>query len=1488
MLAAFRAVTITHGEQTKPQTNVVSQIDKHSQVFSIWTSKDMIQITDGKIIDERTKPCDCFLCSLPYIERVSIRSSRLSAPCFFKAHQTCLLRYSSRESKTMKLRTFVIVFLCVMLTSTLLAQTDVQLLQSGWRPEQHTTYLHKQTGSETVAENRVIWRTDSGPYLDSYICYGSSSDPITFDIPINQDTKDLKNVKLTLSVYDVDESSGEVDKVYVNGNYVGTLHGANDSWSVNSYTLNAAWLKGGTATSPGHNIIITVDLTVTGWCVTVDWGAISADANVFSAVSYTPKSAQAQVDFTAPDIKVTFSAEPDMSTISTTTFQVAYFDQSSALVPVNGSYAASGNTVTFTPSGSLLDGVKYAVQLSAGTLGIKSKAGAQLDKQVKWNFTTTPNIVIDKVVPVQTSEGSDMIALKRGMIRVYATWDLKPQVHLKAQADHVTAKVSVESNSIAAGTQSVTIKRRDLITGGEIRTGRQSVNFFNWFPPLGGNSLKATVEITEHNAAIAKTEKTSSYATQSKFVDLRFQYYALQVGAWATTPASVPWATLNLNAQQARTGMEQQFPIQSAASSSGGLFNPGLPKPTRYFYISELNYVAMRLYEQWERTLQASGTQFIVAYVPAGYLGAGVVGGEGFSGVITNYGGTAVSMLTETANSAILPHEIGHAWTLGHTGSSPSIEGYEIDLGGARGRQRSISAGNFVTSLMDPTPNPTDAAFIQNSDYNTLLSSAHKSTMQVLERAAATPVFLIAGFFDPADVVTLDPIRRQDFTNLNPPTTGAYTIEQLNSSSTVIATNNFDPAAPILGTDSRLYRMFSVGVPYNAATQRIRIKKGATQLQEIIRSTNAPVVTITAPTANAIWNGQRTVTWTGTDADGNTLTYDVSYSADNGATWQVLALETSATSLLLSTDLIPQGSSCRLNVSASDGFNTTIATVNFTVANGLKVMSTIPAVSASGVPLSSSVQAQFGSALQSSSITSSNFTLTAGGTAVSGTVSYSAATKVFRFVPTAEFSYNTLYTARVKAGIQDSSGNALASDYTWTFTTETDASSLEVESVSPEAATVGVAVNAPISIKFTKPVNTSTLNTTSVRLVSQTGTTVAGSVTYDAVQRLATFKANASLATNTRYTCTLTTAVMSSDAKPLSAQYDWFFVTGTDSTSAIAFTGKFADRTVDKNGNGLSDSLLVDIEVTAVVAGTYSINGRLADSHGNEIMWAARQNLSLPVGTSIITLPFDGKLINTYSTDGPYQVTDLMIYNSQNTNISDWLSFATTTATYHYTQFEQSTTPAAIDFYPSEGATQVPVNVVVSVRFTRQMDPSTITTSSFTLRDYQNAIVPATVSYDTATKVASLHPTSVLLADSLYSVALTAPIRGANGTALVKYYTWSFATGGGSAAVTSIGEVISYPNPFPHESLPSGGMRFTYVLAGPGKVKIRIYSVAADFIMEIPETIAPARQGYNEIGWNGINQGGNPVASGTYVYIIYYTDADNAEHRATGKFTVVR
>lgn len=50
----------------------------------------------------------------------------------------------------------------------------------------------------------------------------------------------------------------------------------------------------------------------------------------------------------------------------------------------------------------------------------------------------------------------------------------------------------------------------------------------------------------------------------------------------------------------------------------------------------------------------------------------------------------------------------------------------------------------------------------------------------------------------------------------------------------------------------------------------------------------APKVTITAPKGGAVWAGKKTVTWTGSDPDKDTLTYDGYYSTDGGKEWKVL------------------------------------------------------------------------------------------------------------------------------------------------------------------------------------------------------------------------------------------------------------------------------------------------------------------------------------------------------------------------------------------------------------------------------------------------------------------------------------------------------------------------------------------------------------------------------------------------------------------------
>ncbi len=71
-------------------------------------------------------------------------------------------------------------------------------------------------------------------------------------------------------------------------------------------------------------------------------------------------------------------------------------------------------------------------------------------------------------------------------------------------------------------------------------------------------------------------------------------------------------------------------------------------------------------------------------------------------------------------------------------------------------------------------------------------------------------------------------------------------------------------------------------------------------------------------------------------------------------------------------------------------------------------------------------------------INTTTFLLTGPGmTAVVGLVTLDGTGKIAEFTPSSALALNTIYTATITTGAQDLSGNALASNYVWSFTTAT-------------------------------------------------------------------------------------------------------------------------------------------------------------------------------------------------------------------------------------------------------------------------------------------------------------------------------------------------------------------------------------------------------------------------------------------------------------------
>jgi hypothetical protein len=289
-------------------------------------------------------------------------------------------------------------------------------------------------------------------------------------------------------------------------------------------------------------------------------------------------------------------------------------------------------------------------------------------------------------------------------------------------------------------------------------------------------------------------------------------------------------------------------------------------------------------------------------------------------------------------------------------------------------------------------------------------------------------------------------------------------------------------------------------------------------------------------------------------AGGATVPGSVSYvAASNTATFAP------TTNLLPSTQYTAKITTAAQSAAAS---NSLAADYTWSFTTGLTadttaptVISTIPASGAIAVPTNQIVSVTFSEVMDSATITATGtFTLAVagvGGATVNGTVGYAGTTATF--TPSSALTPSTQYTATISTAAEDLSGNALAANYVWSFTTGTgpDTTSPTITLTSPASGAMAVPLNAAVSATFSKPMNPLTITapgTFTLAVAGVGGATVVGNVTYDSVSQIATFAPLANLTASTQYTATISTAATDLSGNPLVAgtvPNPWTFTTAT-------------------------------------------------------------------------------------------------------------------------------------------------------------------------------------------------------------------------------------------------------------------------------------------------------------------------------------------------------
>ncbi len=427
------------------------------------------------------------------------------------------------------------------------------------------------------------------------------------------------------------------------------------------------------------------------------------------------------------------------------------------------------------------------------------------------------------------------------------------------------------------------------------------------------------------------------------------------------------------------------------------------------------------------------------------------------------------------------------------------------------------------------------------------------------------------------------------------------------------------------------------------------------------------------------------------------------------------------------------------------------------------VISTAPADAAAAVAINTTVTATFSTVMDAATIDTTTFTLTGPGpTSIAGAVTYSGSTATF--TPTAILTADTVYTATITTGAQDTGANALAADYVWTFTTDVPPT---VVSTVPADAATAVAINAAVTATFSRAMNAATIDATTFTLTAPGPTSIAGAVTYSG--STATFTPTAILAADTIYTATITTGAEDPTGSTLAADYVWTFTTDVpptvvstvpvDTASGVAVnaavTATFS-RAMDANTVTTATLTLTGPGVTPVAGGV------------------------LLVGTTATFTPGAALAFNTlYTATVTTGATDLT---------------GSALATDFVWTFTTEAQPNVTSTNPASAATNVPVNQKITATFNQPMDPATITAAGTfaVVVTSGGAAVSGAVTYDAASNTAIFTPAAALTDSTQFTATVTTAAQGTNGQALASDYVWSFTTG---TLVSATAPLVDSTNP---------------------------------------------------------------------------------------------
>ena len=251
-----------------------------------------------------------------------------------------------------------------------------------------------------------------------------------------------------------------------------------------------------------------------------------------------------------------------------------------------------------------------------------------------------------------------------------------------------------------------------------------------------------------------------------------------------------------------------------------------------------------------------------------------------------------------------------------------SMEGF--DVGDPYfGIAPAVLPSNIWNDVMSYCNNQWISDYTYTAMYNNMIANP---SLKALSTPQAGDFLAASGVINPeAEVAGFAYIRRVDnVVNVPVQVPGDYSLRLLDGDDNPLAEHAFTPD---LNDDTGTLG-FGLVVDFEPGTRLVQIVRNADDLvlgSQAVSANPPEISDVALQGATEPVEGVVTLGWTASDLDGDTLSFDVAYSRDNGTTFQPVALALSGSSTEIDTASLGGSGTAVLRVTATDGVNSAYA-----------------------------------------------------------------------------------------------------------------------------------------------------------------------------------------------------------------------------------------------------------------------------------------------------------------------------------------------------------------------------------------------------------------------------------------------------------------------------------------------------------------------------------------------------------------------------------